>query len=395
MPHPAERDASLQMLLQNRQLLVPALVIVSGVVIYRIIMIGRFLWVPRQPNRPQRRIIIPLQQPQQRQQRQQVEQTSLEQPKHGASLPTPTISPEEEKMLMEMLIREDWTKGLGVRINPETYSISIFSAKDGHPIQQKIPLRYNNIPIIPHNFQILHPCQSLRYLRGTSTLPAPDGLTDDQIAILKNFLPPFRTVDFYFDREVAVTLDEKHYWVALAKLGANRFTAFHCIFTLLVEGDNDHRDDKPKGERDWIRDEYHVPDQTSTAVIFPGSKIQNKRDESSTLGSFLSTSAVSCNSSMQAEFFTVSTHSFIRKKTMIEAPIFRIAVLFILVLVCSFESTRKLFPLRIYEQTLWSLIWVKVIVLICKHFLCSKVYHSPLQRLTVVRGSKSGNTYAT
>jgi hypothetical protein len=76
------------------------------------------------------------------QQRQQGEQRSLEQSEHaehGISLRKASISPQDEKLLLEKLAVEDWTKGLELRFSPETQTISVFSDKHGKQIVKRYP----------------------------------------------------------------------------------------------------------------------------------------------------------------------------------------------------------------------------------------------------------------
>jgi hypothetical protein len=72
-------------------------------------------------------------------QRQQGEQRSLEQSEHGISLRNASISPQDEKLLLETLAVEDWTKGLELRFSPETHTISVFSNEHGKQILKRYP----------------------------------------------------------------------------------------------------------------------------------------------------------------------------------------------------------------------------------------------------------------
>jgi hypothetical protein len=356
------RDDNSQPSLIQQELVVPLCIAIIGTILYRAVLIWQRDW-RGQHNRRRHRI-----QSWQSEHAQRADVgTQAESPSREL---TSNNSAEKLRSILEKLGAQTWTRERQVRLNVKTNTISLYDTEDCKNIEP-IPLRFDGMPVIPHNFP-----RASRYiqpptLRTDPNLPNPDGLTDEQVTQLKDFFPPMKTVDFYYDREVVISFDTKSNLAkATENVGSNRFKAFECTFILIT------LPKKPrKSKRDWDIQEQAEQAEKCTGIVTPGSAIFNSRKESSTLGTFLSTMASSPASSFNVDFFTVYSQSFLRKKVMTEAPCFWAALLCVVIIGWTVGMNTKLLPLDLHRHTAAILFCVAILDVI-QFFSLSKVYLS-------------------
>lgn len=203
------------------------------------------------------------------------------------------------------LQREPWSRGRGFYINPETKTISLFRDATARALSADlskiIPLSFRGLPIIPHDCCRIIP---KNVLIGADTEFQCEGLSDEQVKHLCEVIPGIVAIDVYIDREAHIVVKPDSYETAFLRLGASSaFLAWGLTFILVVQEADQYR-----YEPEW-QDEYHNSDD----ILEPGSRIYNLRGEFSTVGAFLVPNQTESNHKGHL-CFTISAHSFLRKK---------------------------------------------------------------------------------
>jgi hypothetical protein len=209
--------------------------------------------------------------------------------------------------ITESIYKENWTRGRQVVINDDT--ISLFKDDDS-PSQTRttdIPLRYFGIPVIPHHHQYVNGSE-LHLLFTSPNDPSEGryGLTEARLAKLRSFFMGVRTVDVYLDNQIIIGLDsETHYQLAVEKIICPYFRAWHYLCLLMVILPDDGNPVNIPNQDDL---------QSDCPPLAPGAKVWNDAGEFSTIGTFLHPDPRAISSSLEVKNFSVSAHSFLRKR---------------------------------------------------------------------------------
>jgi hypothetical protein len=227
----------------------------------------------------------------------------------------PVMTRQMKLQLESKLNSEAWTKGRKVVVNEESNTISLFDIDDGTDVVQPletVPLSYDNIPVIPHSFQFGIPKVSrLKDFRDIETITPRDGLYQFQIKELCSYFPGISTVDFFLDRVVVITfLNADFHQQAVEKTHTERFRAFGCLiyFGLLAGAVSDR----------LIRGPRTTKEQAISVVgdnFIPGCRVYNEADEFSRIGTFLHPTSIPFLHSLNVAHFTLSAHSFMKKRS--------------------------------------------------------------------------------
>lgn len=270
----------------------------------------------------------------------------------------PSMDPPTPKMTVDvdhlnhLLERAGWTRGRDVVVNAESNTISVYEDLESTSEEsdlETIPLFFHDIPIIPHSFP--RPSPSTAPPEFATEEPMLDGLSNEQIKVLRETLPGLERIEFYLDRIVVLTVREKFANVSLEKTGAMCFAAFGCVSILAVVN-------RTLGHR---HEGVAKNEAISTRSIFPGSKVYNSVHAYSTLGAFLVPGSKYPSSEYLLEFFTVSAHSFLRKRsfdfgftwpTLLAGPV-------VAYLALRYKSL-DLFGISISAQYLFTRLWIEV-----------------------------------
>jgi hypothetical protein len=226
-------------------------------------------------------------------------------------LPTPTMDHTTEKNVRQALSSATWTIGRNLVVNVGSNTISVFDL--GNQIEdnlEDIPLSIHGVPIIPHSFQEPTPTLDAPPLLDATDELDPqgtlcDGLSDEELNAVRKYFPGLlQSIEFFFDRVVILTVGTDCFTMCLEKIGGTSFRAFGCVFVLLAVGESVRRGRRKSPPEDLV----------SPGGVRPGSKIYNEGGGFSTLGAFLVDGKDYPTSEYLLTWFTVSAHSFLRKR---------------------------------------------------------------------------------
>ena len=222
-------------------------------------------------------------------------------------LPSPTMNDTTKEKVLQTLSSATWTIGRDVVVNVELNTISVFDLEK--QIVEDIPLSILGIPIIPHSFPQPTPLDAPPLLDAPDELDPGhlcDGLSDGELSALRKYLPGLiQSIEFFLDRVVILTVGADYFNMCFDKIGGTSFRAFGCVFVLLAVGDSVRR-----GHRKSLPE-----DHVSPGGVRPGCRIYNEDGGFSTLGAFLVDRKEKYPSSEYLlTWFTVSAHSFLRKR---------------------------------------------------------------------------------
>jgi len=227
--------------------------------------------------------------------------------------------PSQYQRLQEALEKEHWTQDRYVRINPGTNSISIFNkpfADEEFPAdfaRPPVPLSYRGLPVVLHSY----PPASDSFVLPQFDL-SPDGpslpvglISIDQIANIKEFLEHVQIVDVYLDGEVTFGIPDEHFRTTIHKVGHYEFEAYGYPCRIVRATRLTSVAETPLEKLD----DHDVPSD-----IAPGMPVYNASMESSKIGMLLAPRGSLRPSPVDIYHFTVSSHSFLRKMSLVWPP---------------------------------------------------------------------------
>ena len=212
----------------------------------------------------------------------------------------------------ERIVNEPWAEGREIVVNQESNTISLFDLDEEECENQRlpVPLFYDDIPIIPHPYPYQKSDSHPKEL-NTSVDKVRDGLTREQLQMLKEYFVGIITVDYYLDKHIVITIAPQSYNAGICKAGGTGFWAWGCFVVLLWVAE--------KQDVEIIHDTDDCESSTSEYIV-PGSRVYNENGEYSTVGALLykrpqiSTTAQDYPTvPINVDYFTVSAHSFIKK----------------------------------------------------------------------------------
>ena len=230
---------------------------------------------------------------------------------------TPTMPENIFEYLSTHLANEPWTIGRDTVVNKMSNTISVFEVRDSNgnhtAITDEIPFSYRDVPVIPHCYPRPHPDPAPFDHSSNNTLF--DGLTEKDIRILRQNLRGILAIDFYIDRQVYIKMTREGWEKAYDKYETTALRAFGCILILILAASQD----VPfKGFIEYSSTESREP-------IAPGVEVFNKFAEYSSIGVLL----LLCGYGPQEDlkYFTLSAHSFVRKRNVYDFNILSAFVL--------------------------------------------------------------------
>lgn len=228
----------------------------------------------------------------------------------STNLPAIEVPPERSRkpdinFVLRSLKHEMWMSGRHCAYNRKTETISLFSDDSGSVSNLPIPLRYQGYPLLPHSFS---PPETSPVL-PVSLQPAFQGITSslgpDHIEGISILLPELTAIDAFEDGTCVLLFDDNESRLrATQTIGSETFRIGTFFFVmavglLLEEVSQTEADFAPSDGN-----ENHVP----------GSKVFNDKQHSSTMGVYLHPYPTSTARYTLVRHFTVSSHSFIRRK---------------------------------------------------------------------------------
>ena|SRR5579859_4017464 len=258
---------------------------------------------------------------------------------------TPCMLAEDAARIEQAIHKEPWTVGRRVIINRESSTISLFDEGDRHTsfsCKTAIPLYYQGIPIIPHHFYSdATPLLTPTELSTSSTETTLDGLADAQIRQLMAYIGPhLKTIDFFLDRRVVVTVPLASYPKVMCQIGSPFFKAWDCIFRLVPSPEDD--------PRLWI----HRTNLNPLNLTAPEFDIQGASGVRSTMGALLcSRTEKQFASNPAIRFFTVSRQSFRFKRDIgIHLDFLSMIVLGVVSYLAYTGAEQAVLPLHLHQQ---------------------------------------------
>jgi hypothetical protein len=216
------------------------------------------------------------------------------------------MPPETFQKISNRIINEPWTAGRHIRVNQATNTISTFDLRD--PLsaelqQSEIPLFYEGVPIIPHCYAYPEPLP-LPSFNFTADVPK-EWPSLEIVNELRNLLGSIAYVDYYFDGIVEVFIPFESFAAAVSKVESAYFLAWGLTIVLIML-ENRKMIKFVRGEEE---------NEIIPKTLQPGSHIYNDMGEFSTLGVFLHKGKKYISSAqIQIDYFTISAHSFLKKK---------------------------------------------------------------------------------
>lgn len=234
--------------------------------------------------------------------------------------PCPTMTRQMKSNVESKLRSEGWTTGRSVIVNQESNTISVFNEYEQTGATQQlpdIPLFYDNIPVIPHSFPFLIPRNghtgTLKNFHNIEPTTPAEGLYKSQLKQLDSKFPGIATIDYYLDRIVVINFQSREFYLqALTETETECFRAFGClIFFGLVGGIASGRYRGTGTRRTTENATSPVGDS-----FLPGCLVYNEGNEYSRIGTFLHPTSIPFLDTMEIAHFTVSAHSFMKKRSL-------------------------------------------------------------------------------
>jgi hypothetical protein len=261
---------------------------------------------------------------------------------------TPTMPENIFEYLSTHLANESWTIGRDTVVNKMSNTISVFEVSDSNGnhtvITDEIPFSYRDVPVIPHCYPRSHSNPAPFDYSSNNTLF--DGLTEKDIRTLRQNLCGILAIDFYIDRQVYIKMTREGWEEAYDKYQTTALSAFGCILILILAAPQD----VPfKGFIEYSSTESREP-------IAPGVEIFNKFAEYSSIGVLL----LLCGYGPQEDlkYFTLSAHSFVRKRHVYDFNILSAFVLTIITYIAYIAATRQLYSLLFLKTWLFIRLYI-------------------------------------
>jgi hypothetical protein len=260
------------------------------------------------------------------------------------SLRTPTMPENIFECLSTHLANEPWTIGRDIVVNKMSNTISVFEVSDHRNgnrtiITDEIPFTYRDVPVIPHCYPRLH--SSPAPFDYSSNNALFDSLDEKDIRTLYQNLRGILSIDFYIDRQVYIALTREGWEEAYNKYPTMALSAFGCILILALAAPQE----VPfKGFTEYSSTKSRKP-------IAPGVEVFNKLAEYSSIGVLLLLRGHGPQENLKD--FTLSAHSFVRKRHIYDFNILSTFILTIIVYVAYTVATRQLYSLLFLKTWLF------------------------------------------